>query len=235
MASKPFDFLKIANDWLEEVPGRIITAFDNYIGNGEKAVQSKVDVVCEWLAWKVNIAVERKRQWLLKVLYEQYKSTAGGRVMQMATVAQKFVKDPLGALASFASALFAPVASIIDWTMMLMVELPRLAANLANIVQSLPPSPPNPQINYDKFKLKIGSISMSAIATDPSTLPAPEVLFPEPEKPFSKDSFQKAFSDSSATLKSSSVKYKLSEEETKSLSDYIKDEVNTSFDGYDAI
>ena len=55
-----FDFLKTTNDWLEEVPVRIIDAFDNFMQDAENITQQKVDEICEWLAWKVNVAVERK-------------------------------------------------------------------------------------------------------------------------------------------------------------------------------
>lgn len=226
---KAFDFLKTTNDWLETVPGNMNRAFENFIGTGEKITQSKVDVICTWLAWKVNIAVERKRQTIIKILYGMYKNTVGGKVMQMAMAIKSFVSDPLGALGSFASNLFSPFTSVVEWAKMLMEEIPRLAENLANIAASLPPEPPNAHINYDKFKVKVGTISMAMITSDPENLPAPEVLFPEPEKPFSKNTFDIAFEDS-AKLKSSQIRYVLSEDAKNSLASVVKATTNVEFD-----
>lgn len=209
----PFDFLIPTNKWLEKVPINVINAFNNFIGTGEHVAQEKVDQICVWLSWKVNIMIERKRQELLKKLHGMYQNTVGGKVMKMATAIKDFMSDPLGAVGSFASALGGPVPKVIQWGVILIKEIPKLAANLAKIVSALPPQPPNPNINYDKFKLKINSISMGAITSDPSSLPAPEVMFPEPEKPFSKEGFKTAFENASAGLKSSKQKFVLTEED----------------------
>lgn len=209
----PFDFLIPTNKWLEKVPINIINAFENFIGTGEHVTQEKVDQICAWLAWKVNIMIERKRQEVLKKLHGMYQNTVGGKVMQMANAVSGFISDPLGSIGAFASALGGPIPKIIQWSVILLKEIPKLAANLAKIVSALPPQPPNPSINYDKFKLRINSISMSAITSDPSSLPAPEVMFPEPEKPFSKEGFKTAFENASAGLKSSKQKFVLTEED----------------------
>lgn len=213
-------FLATTNDWLEDMPLRIIAAFENFVGSGENALQSKVDIICAWLAWKVNIAVERKRQAILRILYGQYEKTVGGRVMKVASAVQSFCNDPLGALGSFAGALFAPIAAVFNWILELGSQILRLAENLAKIVSALPPTPPNPRINYDKFKLKIGSISLSTITSDPYKLPPPEVMFPEPEKPFTKETFAKTFETATARLKSGQKKYMLSEEDRKTLAGF---------------
>lgn len=224
----PLDFLITTNDWLEQVPTRIIAAFENFVKSGEGTAQSQVDIICAWLAWKVNIAVERKRQKLLKILYEQHKSTMGGRVMKTASAIKSFASDPLGALGALASALFAPIVAVFNWIKVLVTELLRLAENLARIASVLPPSPPEPHINYDKFKLKIGSISLSTITSDPSSLPSPEDMFPEPPKPFSKTSFSTSFETASANLKSTKMKYTLSEEDRNSLQGILKSELNSA-------
>ena len=216
-AGGPFGFLKATNDWLEGVPSQINAAYSNLLGNGEAASQAQVDVVCEWLAWKVNIAVERKRQAMLKVLYGQYESTAGGMVMKAASVVTSFVSNPLGAIGSFAGVIFGPATSVFKWVTELVTEVIRLGSNLAAISSSLPPEPPSPNINYDKFKLKISSISLAQVMSDPSSLPAPEVMFPEPEKPFSKDTFAKGFETATASLKSTKQVYTLKEEDKKTL------------------
>jgi hypothetical protein len=218
----PLDFLITTNEWLEDMPIRIVMAFDNFVGSGENAIQSKVDVICAWLAWKVNVAVERKRQAILRILHEQYQKTVGGKVMRMAQAIQSFVNDPIGALGSFASAIFGPVMAVFQWIVELGVQILKLAENLAKIVSVLPPSPPNPHINYDKFKLKVKSISMDEVMSDPSSLPAPEVMFPEPTKPFSKESFSESFETASAALKSSQKKYILSEEDKNALAGFDK-------------
>lgn len=213
----PLDFLDDTNDWLEDVPVRLVAAYNNFIGDGENLVQSKVDVICEWLAWKVNIAVERKRQAILRVLYDQYQTTVGGKVMKAASAIQNFMNDPLGALGDLASALFGPVVTVFKWIIELAHQILRLAMNLARIMQVLPPAPPNPHINYDKFKLRVGSISLAEVTSDPRNLPAPEVLFPEPKKPFTKESFSEAFETGSAALKSGRKKYELSKEDKETL------------------
>ena len=63
---------------------------------------------------------------------------------------------------------------------------------------------------------------MSIITSDPSNMPAPEVLFPEPPKPFSKDSFTEAFETATASLKSSKLKYTLKGDDRKSMQDLIE-------------
>lgn len=233
----PLDFLITTNEWLEDMPIRITMAYNNFIGNGEDLGQSKVDKFCAWLAWKVNIAIERKRQTVLKILHEQYKSTAAGKVMSVANAVQEFCNDPIGAIGALAGAILGPVFAVFKWVTQLVVEIIKLAANLAKIMAVLPPSPPNPHINYDKFKLNVKSISMAEIMADPSSLPAPEVMFPEPPKPFTKESFSEGFERDSASLKSTQVKYTLSEEDkkalagfdTRSTSQIITEEINSNF------
>jgi hypothetical protein len=225
-ASGPLAFLKTTNYWLENVPIRIITAFENFIGNGEKAIQARVDIICTWLAWKVNIAIERKRQIVLKILYEQYQHTVAGKVMQAAMAVKSLVTNPLGAIGTFAGVLFGPFAAVISWVSELISEILKLAENLAKIVKALPPTPPNPHINYDKFKLKVGSISLATVTTDPSNLPPPEVLFPEPEKPFTKEAFMKGWTTASANLKSMKTMYKLNDEDKKTLEAMNKNNID---------
>lgn len=183
------DFLKTTNDWLEKYPLKMSNAFDNYFRAGEDIGQAEVDIICEWLAWRVNITVERVRQRVVKSLYNMYMSVTGGRVAKVVNAITSFVKDPLGALGSFASALYGPVAVVATWVTTLAKEVPRLARNLSNIAQSAPPDPPSPHINYNKFKLKIGSVNMSTILSDPSAMPSPESMFPEPTRPWSKSTF----------------------------------------------
>lgn len=220
--AEPFDFLKITNDWLEKYPARIIASFGQYFRAGNDYSQDKVDIICRWLAWRVNVAVERKRQLIIKALYEMYMSTAAGKVLQVCQAVQNFVKDPLGALGSFASAIFGPVATVIKWVVMLAKELPRLAKNLARIAQSLPPEPPNPHINFNEFKLKIKTVDMSTITSDPANLPAPEVMFPEPTRPWSKEAFA-AEMNALNTWKNKRKKYELKDSMiSKEINDFLK-------------
>lgn len=213
----PLAFLQTTNDWLEDVPVRISTAYENFIGDGENLAQSKVDKFCAWLAWKVNIAIERKRQKILEILHGQYESTAVGKVMKMATTIQSFVSDPLGTIGDFAGGIFGPVIDTFKWIGKLISEVIRLASNLGSIMSALPPSPPNPRINYDKFKLQIKSISLGEVIGGADSLPPPEVMFPEPPKPFTKDTFKDGFEKTSAALKSAKKKYFPSEEDKKTL------------------
>ena len=212
-----FDFLKDINKWLERYPVRIIDAFNNFVGNGEVILQEKVDQICEWLAWKINIAIERKRQTILRVLHEQYEDTVIGKLQAAATAVKKFFQNPLKAIGDFAATVFGPVYQVFRWVADLAVEILKLAENLAKIMQLLPPTPPNPRINFDKFQIKIRSISLNEVVMDPDGWPTPEVLFPEPEKPFTKEGFQRAFETASAKLKSGRKKYTLSEADKKTL------------------
>ena len=191
--SNPFEFLECTNDWLESVPERAINALNNSIGNGERITQEKVDAICIWISWKINVQIERVRQATLRALYGMYKNTVVGKAMQIVTVIKEFVSNPLETIGSFASAIFAPFAPVTQWFSVLTREIPRLANNLVRIASSLPPSPPSPNINFDKFKIKVKTISISTITTDPNKLPPPEVMFPEPPKPMSSETFENIF------------------------------------------
>ena len=207
-----FDFLKNVNDWLESVPSRMNNAFDNMVGDDERAVQAKVDRTCVWLAWKVNVSVEGVRQKLIKALHNMYKTTVVGIVMSAILNVKRIVQNPLyfvGYLLRFFADVLTPFGLITSWFKMLSSELPRLAKNLANIGSSLPPTSSNSNINFNAFKLRIKTISVSDVTSSPDNLPAPDVMFPEPEKPFTKDSFNEVFMNTSAKLKSNKLIYKL--------------------------
>ena len=215
---QPFDFLKDINDWLEAVPIRITNAFEN-MTKGQELVQEKIDVACKWLAWKVNIAVESVRQRLIKALWQMYRYTVVGKVMQMMLVIKKFMENPLYYLFKFALEIFAPYYLVIKWYQTLLTEIPRLAQNLAKIAQSLPPKPPSIDINFNAFakELSIKSISISDITNDPNNLPLPEAMFPEPEKPFTNKTFDNVFLNVSAKLKSNKMVYKLGDKDKQAL------------------
>lgn len=217
-------FLKTTNDWLEKVPEVTTNALNNIVGSGERITQSKVDEVCEWLSYKVNVAVERKRQALIRTLHEQYENNQKGPVMKAAKAISSFVSDPLGSLGSFASAIFGPIQPVFDWIKVLIKEIPRLAANLANIVSSLPPPPPNPQINFDKFQIRVNSIGLKEITKGTAGMKVPEQMFPEPPDPFHHDTFAGLFGDESADLVSGAFKYQLKPEDYESISAIIRKE-----------
>ena len=178
-----FEFLEYTNSWLKAIPGAINKSIKAYIKDGENISQSRVDTICAWLAWKVNITVERERQKVLKALYGMYQNTMIGRVMQMAVAIKAFVSDPWGQVKKYAGMVATPISYVFDWLTTLTIEVPKLGNNLANIIKALPPSPP-PGINFKKFKLKIGTIDIAAILQNPYSLPSPEAMFPEPEKPW---------------------------------------------------
>lgn len=223
----PFYFLKLTNDWLESVPSKITSAFDNF-SNLENMTQEKVDSICTWLSWKINIQIERIRQKVIKSIWGMYKDTAVGKVMQVVMVGKNFISDPLGTLSSFASSIFSPIGATLSWLTTLVQELPRLAKNLANIVSSLPPPSPNPDINFNKFKIKVKTIDLQTVTTNPDNLPSPEVMFPEPPKPFSKETFDDTFANASAKLKSNKVVYKLTEKQKRSLQILSGDDLSKS-------
>jgi hypothetical protein len=85
MGSNSLKFLEETNNWLESVPLTAIRGLNNSIGNTEKLAQEKVDSICIWLSWKINVQIERVRQACLKALYDMYKDTVLGQVMGMAS------------------------------------------------------------------------------------------------------------------------------------------------------
>lgn len=214
---QPFDFLKEINDWLEDVPIRTLNAFDNMVGGVGDTAQEKVDQACTWLSWKVNTSVETVRQKVIKGLYQMYKYTVVGKVMQMILVIKEFVQNPLECLYKFALEIFSPFALVINWYKTLLTEIPRLAQNLARIASSLPPSSSIPDINFNAFKINIKTISISDITNNPDNLPLPETMFPEPEKPFTGETFDNIFLNTSAKLKSSKMIYKLGDKDKQAL------------------
>ena len=204
MASKDvLDWLKNANATLEQLPNGILSYFDAIAQLGEKASQTFVDGICEYAAWMVNITVERIRQRILEGLYEQ--NTVVRVITDTINIGKKVIQDPLGTIASFFSTITSPFTEAIKFAVELIQELAKLAGNLAKIASALPPAPPNPQINYDKFQLKLGDISMGALGSADS-LPEPEVIFPRPENPFGKNAFKKAFAEGKKASETNDVK-----------------------------
>ena len=177
MAKKDvLDWLKKANATLEQLPNGILAYFDAIAQMGERATQAFVDGICRYAAWLINITVERIRQAILKGLYEQFILV---RIIADAIdLGKKVIQDPLGTIGSFFSTITAPISAAVRFPIELAKELAKLASNLAKIASVLPPPPPNPHINYNEFKLKLGNISMGALGSADS-LPDPEVIFPK--------------------------------------------------------
>jgi hypothetical protein len=199
------EWLKKVNDFLEQVPLQVTEWFEHTFKSGEKLTQDFVDRQCAWLAWKINIMVERKRQEVLKTLHDEYGGYLGA--LQVVTVFKQAVTDPIGTLGSVFNTIAGPYAKVVDFLKTLMKEIPRLAANLAKIASSLPPAPPNPRINFNAFKLNIKSISMADVINGGS-LPTPEQMFPEPPKPFGKASFDSSFENAPIAKGINEVIYK---------------------------
>ena len=217
------NWLKSVNDFLEQVPASTITAFNHIFKKGEEYTQDFVDSVCIWLAWSVNVNVERMRQRVIKYLADHYKGTL--RVASAVNVVKNAVTDPIGTAGAVFSYFSKPFSAAKEFMSMLIVEIPRLASNLANIAESLPPSPPNPHINFDAFKLRVGTISLSEIMGSP-TMPTPEQMFPEPPSPFSKAAFDKSFENATAETAEDQIVYKLKEENTSAISQSIIDNIS---------
>ena len=222
--AKSLDWLVKVNDFLEGVPASVITYFNALTKSGEELTQSYVDTACAWLAWKVNIIVETKRQQVVQTLYEQY-----GGYMQMfgaVNVVKNAISDPIGAIGGFLGKFSAPITAVIDFFTTLMKEIPRLAANLANIASALPPDPPNPKINFNAFKLKIGTITLKEVMSGTEGIPTPRQMFPEPASPFSKEAFNSSFDNAKKTAAAEGVIYK--PEGSKKLMTIKKDDGTTT-------
>ena len=205
------EWLVKVNDFLEQVPVNVNTWFENTFKSGEKLTQDFVDRQCAWLAWKINVMVERKRQEVLKTLHDEYGGYLGA--LQVVTVFKQAVTDPIGTLGSVFNTIAGPYAKVVDFLKTLMKEIPRLAANLANIASSLPPAPPSPHINFHAFKLNIKSISMADVINGGS-LPTPEQMFPEPQRPFGKASFNSSFDNAPIAKGINEIVYKEGESPT---------------------
>lgn len=207
---KSLDWLVKINDYLENFPTTILSYFDALAAFGENLTQEYVDIWCRYLAWQVNINIERLRQRVLKSLNEQ--NGVLSKVMGIINLAQQVISNPLGVIGSFFRKITGPISAGYYFITTLVKELARLAKNLARIVEVLPPEPPNPHINFNEFKIKVNTVSMSSLG-GVDALPPPEVMFPEPlEKPFSRESFNASFdSGKTAGKKAKSegeIKYK---------------------------
>ena len=204
------DELKRFNDFLEGVPLSMTRFFKVAFKSGEELAQSYVDAVCKWAAWKVNISVERVRQWIIKILWQKYGSALG--LLAAGQKVKQVLTDPTKIL-SMIGEFFKPFKVIEKFIRTLVKEVPRLAENLANIASSLPPEPPNPNINFNAFKLNIHTISMKDVLNGPN-MPSPEQMFPEPPSPWSKESFNSAFEDAKETAIAEGPIFKLPEKES---------------------
>ena len=201
------DYLKKVNDFLETVPIKVLDFFDSAFRATENYVQEQVDIICQWVAWGVNLNIERLRQKIIKTLWEQYRKYL--ILLEVGQVILNFVKDPLGTIGKFADRFFKPFKKVKEFIKVLREEVPRLAENLAKIAEKLPPEPPNPDINFNAFKLKINTITLSDVMMGPDNMPPPEEMFPEPPKPFGKESFDAAFDNAKAKASDAKIVYKM--------------------------
>ena len=87
------DELKKFNDFLEGVPRSITVFFKAAFKSGEELVQSYVDAVCTWAAWRVNITIEIARQWLIKALWKKYGKAL--KLLAAGQIVKKFFQNPL--------------------------------------------------------------------------------------------------------------------------------------------
>lgn len=184
------------NTFLEGVP-KMITYYFNGIFKSETGLtQKSVDMICEWISWKVNVMVETGRQQVVKALYEQNKWVTN--ITAPIRVVYKIYQDPIGALGEVINAVkqilnifLGPFSFLIEFVPALVRELERLVKNLAAIANMSPPTQNAKNINFDKFQLKIGTMGMNTILNDPENLPPPEEMFgEEPPTPFSTKYFK---------------------------------------------
>ena len=196
--------LKTFNASLEDLPHSIIVMFDRVFGVTDEVPQKGVDMICEWAAWFINYHVEQGRQSIVKSLHEQ--NSFVNKVLGPIRIIQKIVTDPIGALGAVVSAVksianifIGPIVTFVNFMIELTKELIKTAENMAKLAEVLPPTPPSPEINFNKFKLDIGGMGLSTILEDPNNMPSPEEKFPEPIKPFSIAYF-KALGDEAKTV-----------------------------------
>ena len=183
-------YLKMANASLEQIP-TIINNYFERLGKMSNAVtQEYVDEVCRFVARGINIKVERLRQFVLRNMYNQI--TIVRVVIDTINIAKQVIEDPLGTIPSFFGKIISPFSTAVRYTVELFQELARLAQNVQRILQVIPPESPNPEINFNAFKLRFGEFSIGAMGSSES-LPDPEVLFPAPVNPFGKEAFRKAW------------------------------------------
>lgn len=222
--TKSLDWLVKVNDCLEEIPESVNDFYNSFIKNAKDLSQEYVDKVCAWMAWWVNITVERLRQKVIKTLMNQYSSYF--KALKWVQVIQDVMRNPIKAIGSFFGMFAKPVQAVIEFITVLAVELPRLAENLAKIVEALPPSPPSELgINFNVFKkkLKINTITMKDI-TSGGNFPPPEKMFPEPESPFGRAAFEEAFNNPKKISPEDKILYRLPES-ASSVRDEIKRQV----------
>ncbi len=201
------------NDFLEGVPTMVVKFFNRIFATETGIPQKGVDMICEWSSWKVNIMVETARQFFLRSMFNENKYVRA--IVKPIETFQKFLKDPLGSIEEIGDCaknmldrIVGPIAKVYIFIEQLIVEIGRLAANLTNLLSVLPPTPPSSDINFDKFQLKIETVTMSTILSDPSNLPSPEEMFPEPIIPFSKEYFQALGSEAKVIYREEKPFYK---------------------------
>lgn len=190
-------FLKTANAALEQIPGGILAYFDTLAEMGENVSQAFVDSLCRYAAWMVNISIERIRQKVLKSVYEQ--NLMVRIIVDVIDIGKKVIQDPLGVIPSFFDRLTAPFKAAKQLITDIITEISKLSQNVTKIMQSLPPKPPNPDINFDEFKIEIKAFDIGALAPADS-FPAPEVIFPKPPGPFGAETFKEIFAEGKKTL-----------------------------------
>lgn len=199
------EWLSNINDFLETIPVNVNRWFEETFKSGEDLTQAFVDRQCAWLACKINRMVEGQRQKVLTTLNQEYNGYL--KALVVVNVIKQAVTNPIGTIGSFFNILAGPYGKVVSFLQVLIKEIPRLAANLANIASSLPPAPPSPHINFNAFKLKINSISMGDVI-NAGSLPTPEQMFPEPEKPFGKLAFDEDFENAPIAKGVNEVIYK---------------------------
>ena len=212
--------LKTFNASLEDLPHSIIVMFDRVFGVADEVPQKGVDMICEWAAWFINYHVEQGRQSIVKSLHEQ--NSLVNKVLGPIRTVQKVVTDPIGALGAVVSAIksianifIGPIVTFVNFMIELTKELLKTAKNIAKLAEVLPPTPPNPEINFNKFKLDLGSIGIATVLEDPNNMPSPEEKFPEPIKPFSIAYFKALGNEAKTVYRKEKPFYTLPEEYSK--------------------
>lgn len=209
------DYLRSFNLFLEGAPMSTVNFFDRIFKTQEGLTQTAVDMICRWAAWKINIMVERRRQEIIRALYNQ--NSFVNKILAPIRMIKNIYENPLSVLGAVAAAVkqiasifLGPFITLVNFIVDLTKELIKIVKNLAKIMEVLPPNPPpGVNVNFDEFKLEIGKMGLSTVLDDPSNLKPPEEMFPEPIVPFSPAYFSALGSEAKSTYRKGKPFYSL--------------------------
>ena len=144
--------------------------------------QETVDDVCIRLSDKINSELSIKRADLVNCLHNQY-STSQEIVTKFSPVATainnlslptklddviSILTDTINSLKNFAELFLGPYKEAIEFTIQLtpkLIELSKQIDKISKLPSKIPPIPNQPNLNYDKLKIKVDPITLDEIKT----------------------------------------------------------------------